>query len=259
MIQPNKILIFDICGQFAHFRKYYTNASSLSYSAPPRTVIAGLIAGVLGIERDEYYDVLNTENTRIAVAIKSGFRKIMQTVNYSNTKTWNFAGNPQQVNLEIIVPVEKENIRYRVFFYNQNYIDILSEQLIKKKYVYNPYLGISEFLSDIEYIDCIDETRIERLNESNKTSVITTCFPKELILNIDFSKMPQFLVEKMPVNFKNIGDNKRNLYKFADYVYSIKKNIPLFCYLKEDSEAYKISYNYNNSYIDENIIFMEPK
>ena len=49
------LLVFDISGKFAHFRKYYTNSSSLTYLVPPRTSIYGLIAGILGLERDSYY------------------------------------------------------------------------------------------------------------------------------------------------------------------------------------------------------------
>ena len=44
-------VIFDIEGKFAHFRKIYTNSSSLSYLVPPRTTVQGIIAAMLGYER----------------------------------------------------------------------------------------------------------------------------------------------------------------------------------------------------------------
>lgn len=60
----DEVIIFDIMGRNAHFRKFYTNSSSLSYLVPPRTVIAGLIAGLLGLpserftndEKETYYE-----------------------------------------------------------------------------------------------------------------------------------------------------------------------------------------------------------
>jgi CRISPR-associated protein, Cas5h family len=82
----NKILIFDLVGMFAHFRKFYTNSSSLSYAFPPRTVITGLLAGILGYERDKYYEEFSSENCSVGLAIKNPIRKLVQTVNYIRTK-----------------------------------------------------------------------------------------------------------------------------------------------------------------------------
>ncbi|MCB5267201.1 MAG: CRISPR-associated protein Cas5, partial [Candidatus Cloacimonetes bacterium] len=41
------ILELRLSGNLAHFRKFYTNASSLSYTIPPRTAICGLVASIL--------------------------------------------------------------------------------------------------------------------------------------------------------------------------------------------------------------------
>lgn len=62
-----KIIIFELWGKFAHFRKFYTNSSSLSYSVPPRTTIEGIIAAILGYERDSYYEKFNPDNLYVAV------------------------------------------------------------------------------------------------------------------------------------------------------------------------------------------------
>ncbi|MFQ6061523.1 MAG: CRISPR-associated protein Cas5, partial [Thermoplasmata archaeon] len=79
------MLIFDIRGRMAHFRKFYTNSSSLSYDFPPRTVICGLIAGILGMPKDSYYEDFSLNRCRIGVAIGSPLRKIVQTVNFIRT------------------------------------------------------------------------------------------------------------------------------------------------------------------------------
>ena len=62
-----KLLIFDIIGKFAHFRKYYSNSSALSFGAPPRTTICGMVAAILGMEKDSYYSIMNLEKCKIAV------------------------------------------------------------------------------------------------------------------------------------------------------------------------------------------------
>ena len=78
------VAVFDLTGSMAHFRKYYTNSSSLTYGFPPRSVLMGVVAAVLGMERDSYYETL--DRGRFSVAVKVPGRRLMQTVNYTRTK-----------------------------------------------------------------------------------------------------------------------------------------------------------------------------
>ena len=80
------LVIFDLTGAFAMFRKFYTNSSSLSYPFPPRTTIAGLIAGLLGYERDSYSEDLGLMRCDIAVSVRVPVRRVMQTINYVMTE-----------------------------------------------------------------------------------------------------------------------------------------------------------------------------
>jgi len=59
-----KLLIFDWKGRMGHFRKLDTNSSSLTYSFPSRTTIAGMIAGVLGYEKDSYYELFRRKGAK---------------------------------------------------------------------------------------------------------------------------------------------------------------------------------------------------
>ncbi|MDW8022877.1 MAG: CRISPR-associated protein Cas5, partial [Nitrososphaerota archaeon] len=45
-----KLVVFDAKCFFAHFRKHFSTTSSLSYSFPPRTTIAGMMAAILGYD-----------------------------------------------------------------------------------------------------------------------------------------------------------------------------------------------------------------
>jgi len=56
-------------GMFAHFRQFDANSSSLSYSFPPPTVITGMIAGLFGIERDEYYKLFGKRFLELTVQL----------------------------------------------------------------------------------------------------------------------------------------------------------------------------------------------
>ncbi|RKY84621.1 type I-B CRISPR-associated protein Cas5, partial [candidate division KSB1 bacterium] len=131
MKEIDGLIIFDLFGPIAHFRKFYTNSSSLSYSFPPRTTVTGLIAGILGMERDSYYDEFNSSRCSVAISIKNKIRKIMQTVNLLNTdefssfrnvfKNMMLRKNLHPTPLELIFPAlpEKE-VSYRIYFFHSN-------------------------------------------------------------------------------------------------------------------------------------------
>lgn len=79
-----ELLSFDVCGKFAHFRKFYANSTALSYSLPPRTTVLGIIAAILGLPRDSYYtdEPHSLEHLLIGVQIINPFRKSFQTMNH---------------------------------------------------------------------------------------------------------------------------------------------------------------------------------
>ena len=54
---PDTCIGFDVTADFAHFRKVGNNSAKPSYRIPPRTTVAGLLAGILGMPRDSYYDL----------------------------------------------------------------------------------------------------------------------------------------------------------------------------------------------------------
>lgn len=191
----NSLLIFDIWGKAAHFRKYYTNSSSLSYTFPPPPTIIGMIAGILGYERDSYYEEFNMENTSIAIAINGGLRKVMQTLNYVRTKSLSefngYAGHTQ-IPTEILVPMD-ERIIYRVYFFHRDpqIMNKLKKRLEEKRYIYPPYLGISEFLCATEYVDYIKKESIRSIQINDYVDLRT-------IINMNY-------LEDRGLSFKNKG------------------------------------------------------
>ncbi len=116
-----KIIGFQLSGKFAHFRKFYTNSSSLSYSLPPRTVICGMLASILKISRDEYYDLFSPENMKISVVIDEDtkLRKITQSINYLHDKYFNLligkAGKVQHSQCKFELLTAKKKLKYRIF------------------------------------------------------------------------------------------------------------------------------------------------
>lgn len=170
-MSESPLIIFDLTGAFAMFRKFYTNSSSLSYPFPPRTTVAGLIAGLLGYERDSYSEDLGPERCDIAVSVRVPVRRVMQTVNYVMTEArssvWarnagGFDGSAGgiQTPVEWVFPALGEaQLRYRVFVHHRDpeFAERLSGSLRNGSHVYPPYLGMSECLGQVEHVATLED------------------------------------------------------------------------------------------------------
>lgn len=148
-------LVFDLKGKFAHFRKFYTNSSSLSYSVPPRTTIEGLIAAILGYERDSYYEILDSQKLNIGLKKLTPTRKIVQSLNYIKATSISHVIKPKehtQVPFEIVT--SEGNLGYRVYVnhIDERLMEDLEDRLKNNRFHYVPYLGVASFNLSIEFI-----------------------------------------------------------------------------------------------------------
>jgi CRISPR-associated protein Cas5h len=155
-----QFLAFDWHGFIAHFRKMDTNSSSMSYSFPPPTVITGMLAGICGMERDQYYSIFTPANLALGIQIRKKPRKIMQTVNYMFAKSRNdfnlSASTPHtQIPVELLVASSfpSEFLTFRIFLKLSEpaLYEVLNSFLVNSRQLYLPYLGSAPFSSWLEY------------------------------------------------------------------------------------------------------------
>jgi CRISPR-associated protein Cas5h len=266
---PDKVLIFDVRGPMAHFRKYYTNSSSLSYLFPPRTVVTGLIAGLLGLpseiyakeDEEPYYERFGGDISLVAVSVRTKVTRMMQTVNYLATddfptKTpdkllWKMTGGEighTQIPLEIILPENGNEITYRVYFYhaNEEIYDEFKQRLEEQRFVFPPYMGITEFLASIEYIA---EGKVSK-NPKQEVELNSVCKLKEVELDFSGDDL-QYITEKMPTGFLNDRTPKQA----EEYVLEVKGGI-MKVKLKEGVVCYTVSYSEDGRALIENIMSM---
>ena len=210
--QINKIISFEISGMFAHFRKFYTNASSLSYLIPPRTAITGMLASILEIPRDEYYDRFSENKIRVSVSIPKGLkiRKQTQSMNYLHNKYFNLIakgsekGKVQhsQCKLELLMYPAGEKIRYKIYVGgNKNNEDFqeIESKLKNRKTGYGCYLGQRQFRAYIEFLDSYSEKDFVFLKESQ---ILDSAVNKDNFIDYEIKDDLNIIEEQMPVAFK---------------------------------------------------------
>lgn len=238
----DRIISFKLCGKFAHFRKFYTNSSSLSYLVPPRTVVIGLLASILKIPRDEYYEIFSEEKCKISVSVSPGIkiRKQTQSMNYLHTKYFNLIakGNPKgiaqhsQCKLELLMSPEDGNIEYCIYvgYHSDNDTFIRLEQhLAKNDLGYGLYLGQRQFrcfiedfriitdlifMSESEYLDsiCIEDNW-EDFVPNGDIRIISEQMPIHFIKATGKKQIGREPTTVRRVYFESSGKRLKGLYK----------------------------------------------
>lgn len=167
---PSTCLSLAVSGDWAHFRRVDGTVVKQTYRIMPRTTVAGLLAAIVGAERDSYYDSFDRESASIAISPTSDLATTNLATNGVSTAEENLrrprSGRKgrSQTGLKIRYPDSTENRQQQNYEYivDPSYrIDVaiddeavyntLKDHLERGEYIYTPSLGLSECLAQVEY------------------------------------------------------------------------------------------------------------
>ncbi|MCX7623190.1 MAG: CRISPR-associated protein Cas5 [Thermomicrobium sp.] len=163
----SEVVLCDLRGKFGHFRRFYTNSSSLSYPIPPPTVVRGIVGGALGLERDEYADRL--AELRMGIGVRQPLRTIMQTINAlmvksaSDKELRGFAARTQIPTQLVLPDTERDEwnsaaLRYRLVLVPPTWLSAAELAAALRAPVFPPALGVAYCLAWFEEIDVREGT-----------------------------------------------------------------------------------------------------
>lgn len=226
------IISFEIYGKVAHFRKFYSNASALTYSLPPRSTIIGILASILGYERDTYYESL--DKFLIGVQILNPIKKVFQRMNYLKIESKNineFSGtdNRSQISVELIFPndIKTDNVSYRIFVgvKDKNDFDYikLKENFKESKFLYGISLGTANCIAYIKnYVSSYDFNKIE---EFDKPLIVNSITPIDWVDEIISLNNKDTLIEQdifpTKLSIKNSDVSSRIAKETTNMVYPL--------------------------------------
>lgn len=196
-----KFLIFDIWGDYAHFKKYYTTSSPLTFSIPPRTALIGLISAIIGKSKGEYLPLMTKDKAEIAVRILNPIKKIRITQNLIDTKDgyWkpvkrgNLTGRTQ-IRFEYL-----KEPKFRIYFQHSdgNIYNLLKINLENHRSVYTPYLGISELIADFIFVS---ECTISEKSNGKELMDIHSVIPLTRDTKVDLLQHgKKYFKERIPI------------------------------------------------------------
>ncbi len=174
---PNKIIVFDIWGRYAHFKKIYVTTSALSYGVPFKTSIYGLVGAILGFDNrnNDYLKYFSESNCKIGIQVINPVRFQRLNINLSD-KPGPIAGNRKPTMMEFVT-----NPHYRIFLWHSN-TDLrnkLLQNLQNKFSVYTPVLGLAHCIANFKLIGEAEAT------PNKGDTIITSVIPKSQLVEFD--------------------------------------------------------------------------
>ena len=224
-----KPLVFDVFGDYGHFRKYYTTSSPLTFSFPPPPTVKGMLGAIAGIDKKEYLKVFSEENCKVAIRILNPIKKIRLGLNLINTKG-NYWIPYKAKNHEARTQVKTEFVKdaaYRIYFMHKDndlFEDIV-EKIKNRRNVYTLSLGLSEMIADYKFIGVYEAEEIE-----NAEVDILSVLPFQSIVEdkIYFENGKKYFKEKIPAGM----NEDRVVLSYEDVLYEVNGQ-SIKCHVKK--------------------------
>lgn len=180
---------FTIEGKWAHFRRIDTTTVKQSYRVIPPTTAMGLIAAMLGYERDSYYQRFSKENAAFAISVERPVEPFqLAKLELSTTENDFESGRSKGVLRNLVARKTTAGDRQqRLYEYlrdpaykiilavdDDETHDDLVGRLENHDYVYTPSLGRTEcvgYISDWQEHD-IEETTADQVDSTAPLDVV---------------------------------------------------------------------------------------
>ncbi len=155
-----KTIVFDLWGDWAHFKKFYTTASPLSFHFPPITALKGIIGSILGLSKDKSeanFYLKELEGLYCAIQLMKPVKTFRIGSNWIETKKARYLSRiaSEKGRYQTIIELIKDPF-YRIYVAhpeNNALFEKLAELLKEHKSIYTPYLGITEHIANFKFVE----------------------------------------------------------------------------------------------------------
>ncbi|HPS31103.1 MAG TPA: type I-B CRISPR-associated protein Cas5b [bacterium] len=156
-----KIVVFDLWGDYGHFKVPYTTTSPLTLPIPSKTALYGIIGAMLGYDKRNYLRYFQNKVWKVAIGLKNPVAKTHIAENLLNTKVVKMFARMEkgkscrtQIRFEFL-----KNPSFRVYVTSSDVSELqkLADTLFAHKTAYSVSLGISECLANFNFVGCFEE------------------------------------------------------------------------------------------------------
>lgn len=199
-----KVLVFDIFGDYGHFRKFYTTSSPLTFPFPPPPTIYGMVGAIYGAGKDEYLKIFDYESCKVALRIMNPVKKVRMGMNLIFTKRRDGKFDPTLIASEKAEKQPRTQIRtefvkspyYRIYLSHRDSqtFSKLETLLREHKSIYTLSLGLSELLANYEFIGVFESREIN----NGDVELVTPVLSKNL-KKLEIEPERKYFKERIPI------------------------------------------------------------
>ncbi|WP_020597827.1 CRISPR-associated protein Cas5 [Spirosoma panaciterrae] len=174
-----QLLIFDIWGDYAHFKKIYATTSAISYAIPPKTSLYGYMGAILGLPKADnaYLNTFANKQCLLGLSVLNPI--VMKRLGANLRSTLKRVDDSPKPSL--VEYVYKP--RYRLFVWHQ---DEAVRQALKKAIkahscVYSPSLGLAGLPSNFEWVG----EAVTKAQRSSEALPVHSVIPRKYLLSLE--------------------------------------------------------------------------
>lgn len=227
---PDQCISFTVRSTWGHFKRVGRSVTKQTYRIPPRTTVAGMVAAIVGAERNSYYDTFQADNSAIAITPLSDLRTInIPTVglgtdpkqdvttnvgNYYSEYNLTYQDTTNDRQLHGYEVLADPAYRIDIAMEDETFYSELRDHLMAGTAVYPPSLGKSEYLATIHNVQ---SRTPERLNTEGSVD-IDSVVPGSLSDAIPQGNVT-YGIERSPAVMERESGGRKTT-RFDDYIYT---------------------------------------
>lgn len=247
---PDRCLSFTARSTWGHFKRVGRSVTKQTYRVPPRTTVAGMLAAIVGADRDSYYDIFGADNAAIAITPLSDIRTVnIPTVglgtdpgqdvtsssgSYYSEYNLTYQDTTKARQIHAYEVLADPAYRIDVALEDSGFYSDLRQHLETGTSVYPPSLGKSEYLATIEDVQT-DQSPSKV--EGDSVIDIDSVVPGSLSDAIPQAGVT-YGVERSPAIMEQAGGG-RTTTRFDDYVYTQLADSPVR--IRDDADPVPVS------------------
>jgi CRISPR-associated protein Cas5h len=216
-----KVLVFDISGKYAHYKKIYATTSAITYSIPTKTSLFGYLWAIGALKKNSdknfYLKYFQSKSCLLGIQILNPIIHQRINTNLLSNITRKWEHKPTMVEY-----VSNPKFRIYVAHSDQSFFDNLKNNLSEGKSVYTPTFGTANLISVFSWVGEF-ETEIERRDYAVK---IVSVIPKKKFIDfdVDFNNKYDFDIIEQSM-FPIEMDPERNVIERDDILMERKAGI----------------------------------
>lgn len=251
-----QLLRFELSGKMAHFRKYYANNTALSYFLPPRTTLMGILAAILGMEKDSYYEALSSEQIRIGAGILSPVKKTFHRLNLLKiVNAGDFRGRQGRVQTPVEIvsgyDLNQDMVRYAVYVSPQStgqaIFERICEQVLEGQSTFALSLGTANFMGQLRQARLLTEK--VRLHTATEEEIeFSSAVNVQGVTALNWEQGRDLLLEEELTPQDFVGNRNRELKSMVRLLYTTDgRKLPVtytgdYVEIQEEGQAEYISF-----------------